>query len=193
MLVTTSRIIGTPVMSLQTGQRLATIGEAIIDPNNLKILAFYVNGPQLDFNPAVLFVGDIREIGSLGIIVDSSDNIMSPDGLVRLKQVIDYGFKLSGIKVIDDHKHKLGIVENYSFDSDTTEIQQLYVKPTLTKRFLTASLIINRSQITEIDNEKIIVKSPDIKVVEKVKQVVNENTIQFENPFRNVTPETERV
>ena len=180
-------------MSLQTGQRLATIGEPIIDPNDLNILAFYVNGPQLDFNPAVLFVGDIREIGSLGIIVDSAENIMSPDGLVRLKQVIDYGFKLSGIKVIDDHKHKLGIVENYSFDSDTSEIQQLYVKPTLTKRFLTASLTINRSQITEIDNEKIIVKSPDIKVVDKVKQVVNENTIQFENPFRNTAPETERA
>ena len=189
MLITINNIIGMPVMSLQTGQRLATIGEPIIDPNDLSILAFYVNGQLLDYNPAVLFVSDIREIGNLGAIIDSAENLMNPEGLVRLEQVINYGFKLSGINVVDDNKHKLGNVESYGFDPATAVIQQLYLKPTISKRFLTASLTINRSQIVEIDNQKIVVKSPDIKVVEKVKKVVSENAVPFENPFR--APATE--
>ena len=184
MLVTINSIVGLPVVSLQTGRRLATIGEPIIDPNELTVVAFYVNGTLLDYNPAVLFASDIREIGTVGAIVDSSDNIMDPKGLVRLEQVIGYGFKIFGIKVIDDHKHKMGNVEDFGFDQGTASIQQLYLKPTISKRFLTASLTIDRSQIIEIDNQKITVKSPDIKVVEKVKKVVNENSIPFENPFR---------
>jgi len=186
-------IIGMSVMSLQTGKRLATIGEPIVDPNDLSIVAFYVNGPLLDYSPAVLFTNDIREVGGLGVIVDSAENIMNPSGLVRLEQVIGYGFKLSGIRVIDDHKHKLGTVENYGFNSDTSMIEQLYLKPNLSKRLLTASLTINRSQIIEIDNQKIVVKSPDIKVVDKVKNVVSENAVPFENPFRNPVPDTKRI
>ena len=44
-----------PVMSLQTGQQLATIGDPIVNPRNLKIVAFYVSGPLVDHTPAVLF------------------------------------------------------------------------------------------------------------------------------------------
>jgi len=190
MIVTISSIIGIPVLSLQTGKRLGTVGEPIIDPNELIIVAFYVNGPNLDQNPSVLHISDIREIGALGAIVDSSDNIMGLDGLVRLQQVIDYGFKLPGIKVIDDHKHKLGTVENYGINPNNAQIEQLYLRPTLTKQFLTATLTIHRNQIIEIDNKKIVVKSPDIKVVEKVQKTVSENAIPFENPFRAPQPET---
>ena len=60
MLVTINSMIGSPVMSIQTGKRLATLGEPIVDPNDLSIVAFYVNGPRLDYNPAVLFTSDIR-------------------------------------------------------------------------------------------------------------------------------------
>ena len=35
-----SRIIGTPILSVQAGGPIATIKSAIIDPNDLKILGF---------------------------------------------------------------------------------------------------------------------------------------------------------
>ena len=63
MLITIERMLNQPVMSLQTGQPLAKIDSPIINPNNLKIVAFYVSGPMVDFNPAVLFAEDIREFG----------------------------------------------------------------------------------------------------------------------------------
>ena len=109
-------------MSLQTGQPLARIGRPIVNPHDLHVVAFYVEGPRLDFQPAVLFSDDIREFGPMGVIVDGSDNIMNPDGLVRLAKILGYGFELDGIKVIDDHKHKLGTVENYVIDSSDFEI-----------------------------------------------------------------------
>jgi sporulation protein YlmC with PRC-barrel domain len=172
-------------MSLQTGQPLARIGRPIVNPHDLHVVAFYVEGPRLDFQPAVLFSDDIREFGPMGVIVDGSDNIMNPDGLVRLAKILGYGFELDGIKVIDDHKHKLGTVENYVIDSSDFEIQQLFVRPTFGKRFSITHLAVHRKQIIEIDNEKIVVSAPTNEApVADTPRVPSPNEIPFENPFR---------
>lgn len=191
MLITIANMLGASVMSLQTGQPLAKISSAIIDPRNLKIVAFYVNGPMVDFSPAVVFSEDIREFGELGAIVDSSDNILSPEGMVRLGEVISYSFNINNLWVVDENKNKLGRVENYTLNPENFLIQQLYLKPTLMKSFSVANLTISRNQIIEINNQKIIVKSPKVreKTAQKVANLpISEN---FENPFRKPKPVAE--
>ncbi|MCL1877043.1 hypothetical protein FWF74_03360 [Candidatus Saccharibacteria bacterium] len=190
MLITIQNMLGAPVMSLQTGQPLARLDAAIVDPRSLKIVAFYVSGPMVDFSPAVVFAEDIREFGELGAIVDSSDNILSPDGMVRLGEVMDFRFELSGLWVIDEHRHKLGRVDNYTLDPETFMIQQLYLKPTMMKSLSIAHLTVARSQIIAIDNQKITVKSPTVqeKVVQKVVANAPAAPGDFENPFRKPKP-----
>ncbi len=185
---------GQSVMSLQTGQPLATIGNPIINPRNLKIVAFYVSGPLVDYDPAVLFTEDIREFGDIGVIVDGADNIMSPEGMVRLGEVIGYNFTLDGIHVADDHKRKLGKVENYTLDPETFDIQQLYLKPTLMQSLSISSLTINRSQIIDINNDRIVVRTPTVKekAVDKI-AAITENAVPFDNPFRKPKPASENI
>ncbi len=192
MLITIERMLNQPVMSLQTGQPLAKIDSPIINPNNLKIVAFYVSGPMVDFSPAVLFAEDIREFGDMGAIVDSSDNIMSPEGMVRLNEIVNYRFELPGILVVDEQKRKLGKVESYIITPDDLQIQQLYLKPSLAKSLSVAHLTISRDQIIEVDNNKIVVKIPTVKegVAGRVAQIT-ENTVPFENPFRKPKPISE--
>jgi uncharacterized protein YrrD len=186
MLITIKNMLGRPVMSLQTGQPLAKLDLPIIDPHNLKIVAFYVSGPMVDSNPAVLFSEDIREFGEMGAIVDSSDNILSPEGMVRLGEVISYNFVLDGINVIDEQRHRMGRVENYTLNPDDFMIQQLYLKPTLMKSLSVAHLTVGRDQIVAIDNDKITVKTPTVreKAVQKATPKSNPDAIAFENPFR---------
>jgi sporulation protein YlmC with PRC-barrel domain len=194
MLLTISNMIGASVMSLQTGQPLAKLDAPIIDPHNLKIVAFYVSGPLVDISPAVVFAEDIREFGELGAIVDSSDNILSPEGMVRLGEVIGYNFALNNIWVVDERRHKLGRVEDYTLNPDNFLVQQLYLKPTLVKSFSVAHLTVSRDQIVAIDNQKITVKSPTVK--EKVVQKVSTATpapSNFENPFRKAKPAAEHI
>lgn len=182
-------MVGSPVMSLQTGQPLATLGQPIVNPDNLKVVAFYVSGSLVDFNPAVLFSEDIREFGSMGAIVDSSDNIMSPGGMVRLSEVINRNFQINGIDVVDESRRKLGKVENYSISPDNFQIEQLYLKPTLIKSLSIAHLTISREQIVLVDNDKIVVKAPTVRnKVTKKATGVTENTIPFDNPFRKPKP-----
>ncbi len=183
-----------PVMSLQTGQQLATIGDPIVNPRNLKIVAFYVSGPLVDYTPAVLFTEDIREFGDIGVIVDSAENIMSPEGMVRLGEVISYNFTLDGIQVYDDRKRKLGRVENYTLDPEIFDVQQLYLKPTLMQSLSISSLTVNRSQIIDVSNDRIVVKTPTVKDKADNKIIsITDQSIPFDNPFRKPKPVSENI
>lgn len=186
MLIAVERLLNAPIMSIQTGQPLGRIVKPIINPFNLKIVAFFVEGPRIDFKPAVMFSEDVREFGSMGAIVDSFDNILSPEGMVRLNEVIEYGFNLKGVKVVDDNGRKLGKVENFNIDPADFRIMQLEVKPTFMQSLKVASFNIYRSQVVEVNNRVIVVKSPDIRVENTINNSNKRQVLspEFDNPFR---------
>lgn len=196
MLVGINHLIGAPVMSLQTGQPLARLDSPIINPRNLRIVAFYVSGPKVDFKPAVVFTDDIREFGEIGAIVDSSDNILSPEGMVRLLEVINYNFLLTGLPVSDDHRQKIGKVDSFTVDPVNFMIRQLYVKPTLLQRFLVANVVINRQQIIKIEPKRIIVKAPTVQQKQTSPGSEGSRFLdpKLDNPFRKKpTPSPSQV
>ena len=168
-------------MSLQTGGRLAHTEKAIIDPANLKILAYEVVGPLLTETPAFIRTADIREYGRLGMIIDSTDELIGLSDVIHIKKIHDLNFSLIGMQVIDDHRHKLGKVDDYTLDTDSYVIQQLNVRRGFLKSLNDTGLLINRSQIVEINNSTIVVKSPTKKSAEPVMQAMRG---EFVNPFR---------
>ena len=99
MLVLGSRFHNTPVMSLQTGARLATTIRPIVDPTNLTVIAFEVDGPLLSEKPAFLRVEEIREVAPIGMIVDSNDEIVGLDDVIKLKKIYGLEFELVGMPV----------------------------------------------------------------------------------------------
>lgn len=185
MLVLKERLINVPIMSLQTGAEIARTNRPIIDPRQLTIVAFYCEGPKLDVDPAVLHIDDIREFGTLGFIVDSADTLMSPNDLVRLQQVIGFNFALEGKQVVEENGHKIGKVSNYTIDTRSFYITQLEVQQGFLQSLTTASALISRTQILEVTDKKIIVRSAT------VKDKVSAPTKLVDNPFRPAHPQTE--
>lgn len=186
MLTPIKRFLGAPILSLQTGSEVAQTSDCIIDPRQLKIVAFRVSGNNLDYADSVLHPEDIREISNIGIIIDSSDKLMSTEGLVRLQEIIDFGFVLDGIRVEDDRHRKIGTVGDYAVDPDSFIVQQLYVKPPLVRSLSVTTHIIHRSQIASINNKRIVVKSPSIPAKEQLASAVQAT---FNNPFRAPAPQ----
>jgi sporulation protein YlmC with PRC-barrel domain len=172
-------------MSLQTGTAIAHTGEMVIDPRQLKLVAFYCTGPRLDVNPAILNLGDVREIGDIGLIVDSADVLMSPDDLVRLKEVLDFRFELQNKPVVTKSGDKLGKVVGFALDSTSLYIVKLHVRPSGWKAFKTPELIIDRSQIAQVTDDEVIVR--DAVVKDKATKPVVAPVI--ENPFRHAPVE----
>jgi uncharacterized protein YrrD len=180
MLLPAHRFTDTPVMSLQTGAELARVSEPIIDPRQMTVVAFYVDGRMLDQHPSVLHVSDIRELSDIGLIIDDSDKLMSPEGLVRLQQIIDFHFKLIGAHVVDELGHNLGKVKDYVLEPTTYTIQQLYTEQSLLRSLTTVSNVIHRSQIISVTNERITVSSATVR--EGTSEAAKSTS--FTNPFR---------
>ena len=185
MLISYERLLSKPVMSLQTGAELARTKSILVDPRNLTVLGYELNGPLLDANPSFLRVPDIRELSNLGFIVDSSDEFVGLDDVIKIKEVYEFGFELTGLQVFDDKKHKLGKIQSFTLDSDSYTVQQLIVRRPLLKSMSDTELVIHRSQVIEINNERIIVKSG------QQKETIAQSIREYTNPFRQTKPQAE--
>lgn len=185
MLVFGSRLLNAPVMSLHTGAQLAQLAKPLIDPSNLYIVAYEIEGPLLTEHPSFLPTRDIREYGRYGMIINSNDDIVGLDDIIKIKTLHELNFSLIGLTVLDEHKRKLGKVNDYSVDMDSFVIQQLDVKRGMLKSITDTGLLINRSQIIEINNTQVIVRSPHVKVAEPIMNSVRK---EFANPFRSTAP-----
>ncbi|MDB5183611.1 MAG: hypothetical protein JWO07_292 [Candidatus Saccharibacteria bacterium] len=186
MLLTGSQLIDMPIMGLQTGKELARTRVAVVNPHNLSIIGYRVSGQHLDYDPSFLRTADIREMGSLGMIVDSSDEFVEPDDIITQKDIYELAYEIEGKQVIDDHKKKIGKVMDYVIDIDSFVIQQLVVKRPLLKSFNDDELLVHRGQIVEVNDDAIIIKSGAVK--EKVEVTSSQ---RYVNPFRQSSPQTE--
>lgn len=180
MLLLGSRLIHTPVLSLQTGSELARTSRAIIDPRNLTIVAYELEGPLLDQHPALLRIADVRELSDIGMIVDSSDEFVEPQDVIKLQQVYDYHFQLQGLHAVDEKKHKLGKVTDYTLEVGSFVVEQLNIKRPLLQSLNDSELLVHRSQIIEITDTEIIIRSTD----ERPEPVTKAIRSAYTNPFR---------
>jgi uncharacterized protein YrrD len=156
MLRLSESLVNRPVMSLRTGQQVAMAVEPIINPNNLKIEGFYCTD-RFSKGELVLLYQDIRDIISQGFVIDDHDVLTPPDELVRLKEVMETGFTLIGKSVETVNRQHIGKVSDYATELETMYVQKIYVSQSLFKNLAGGNLGIERNQINEITDRKIII------------------------------------
>ena len=182
MLIRSTRLTDFPVLSLHIGGRIARIVAPIVDPHDLKIIAYRVDGPLVGREVGdILPTSSIREHSPIGFIVDSSDELVAADDIVRVRDVLALHFDLIGLKVVSRKGTKLGKVIDYTADADSGLIQQLIVQRPIFKALIDPELTISRSQIHEVTDYEVIVKDEEAKI-RKVAQA--DFVPNFINPFR---------
>ena len=185
MLVIGSHLINYPVLSLHVGGLVSHTVEPIIDPESLSVIAYELDSREID-NPEagdILMIEDVREFTDDGLIINSTDNLVNREDVIKLDKVMSLGFKLIGLKVVTKDGKKLGKVINYTLDSGSFSIFQLIVQRPFLDAIVDPELTINRSQIVEIDDDKITIKH-DKQKVKLPKAGSKEFVPNYVNPFR---------
>ena len=168
MLVSGNRLIGTPILSMQAAGQIASISSIIVDPNTLKILAFHLSGPLVNHAKANLIdVKSIREYSRFGCIIDSADELIEPEDVIKIKEILDLNFDLIGLKVETKKGSKLGKVSDFTVTTEDFMVQQIIVKRPIMKALIDPELTIPRREIVEITDYKIIVKDEEKTIKEK--------------------------
>ena len=183
MLISYSRLIGAPILSIQAGGPIATIKNAIVDPDNLKILGFNLEGPLLDHaDTTILDVRSIREYSQLGMVIDNIEELVAPDDVIKIQKTLELNFDLINLKVKTKKGTKLGHLVDYTVTSEDFVVQQIIVKRPLVKALVDPELTISRKEIVEITDYEVIVK--DEEKVLKARAEKEDFVPNFVNPFR---------
>jgi uncharacterized protein YrrD len=174
-------------MGLQTGTKLASTKFPVIDPSNLKVMAYEVDRLLLAEHPSFIRIADVRELSDVGMIIDSNDEFVVAKDVIALQKIYELGFNLIGLNVIDEIGHKLGKVDDYSLDTDSFVIQQLNVKRGIIKSLADTGLLVHRSQIVEINDRSIIVRT----TAQKLDPITKPGQLTYLNPFRSTAPQAD--
>ena len=180
MMILGSSLNKAPIVSLQTSSAIGQTTRPIIDPADLKVLAYEVSSPLLHTSPLIVRIADVRELSDLGMIVYSIDEFVDPHDIIKLNAIYELQFNVVGMNVTDEKRHKLGKVIDFTLETGSFYIQQLTVKRPLFKSLSDTELLIHRSQIIEINNDTIVVHSEAKAPEPELHEVIG----SYVNPFR---------
>ena len=86
-------LLNYPILSLHMAGMIAKTSELIVDPNDLKVIAFKLVGPEIGKNAGeYLRTENVREFSALGMVVDSSDDFVMSEDVIKLQEVLDLNF-----------------------------------------------------------------------------------------------------
>lgn len=186
MLINGSSLVNCPILSLHVGSEVARVAELVIDPNNLKIIAFRVEGKVINDDTGDILPADsVREFSRMGMIIDSVDELVHADDVIRIKQILDLNFNLVGLKVTTRQKAKIGKVMDCVVNAGDWAVQQIIVQRPAIKALFDPELVISRQKIIEVTDYEVIIKDEHDKVKSKVEKVAPAEFVpNFINPFR---------
>lgn len=182
MLIEGSKLLKYPILSLHTASRIAEVKDLVIDPNFLKVVAFEISAVS-SRQSLFLEASSVREFSKMGMIVDSDEEFVEKDDVIKLKETIDLGFSLDNMKVISKKKAMLGRIEDFIINTEDFQIMQLIVKRPIYKALIDPELVIGRSDIHEINDSEIIVKSEEGTIMKKSGTL--DFVPNFVNPFKD--------
>lgn len=159
MLQLSASLINRPVWSLRSGDQIATTTGLVLNPNNFKIEGFHCID-RFSGDHVIVLSQDIRDNVAQGLIVNDHDALTDPDELIRLKDVLQINFEILGKLVVTVHKRRLGKVNDFAADNQSLYIQKIYVSQSILKSLNSGQLSIDRNQIVEVTDTKIIVQDP---------------------------------
>ena len=157
-----SAFLNQSIVSLRGSGAIGVTTGFLINPNNLKIEGFFCTPTDgKKGQEAILLMQDIRDFVPQGIAVNDFDALSDPEDLVRLKDYINLRYDPIGKKVVTMSKDSVGKVSDFAVDEQSFYIQKLYAAQSLLTNLRGGSLSIDRSQINEITDRKIIIKDLD--------------------------------
>jgi sporulation protein YlmC with PRC-barrel domain len=150
------------ILSLRTGGQIGLAKQPIINPNNLKVEGWYADD-SYEKGDFILPAQEIRDLIAKGLVVNDHDALTHPEDMVRLSEIINLKFSLIGKIVSTESGKKLGKISDYAVNDENYYVQKLYVNPSILHGLTQEQLLIDREQIIEITDKKIIVSDPSVK------------------------------
>ncbi len=147
-----SKIIGSFVYN-EALMPFAVVKNVLVDPETGKLSAFKVSGGP----DKVIIPIDILRWKEV-LIVEGADSIVDSSDIVAVDRVLKSGIKIYKNNVVAKTGEYVGRVYNFTLDSDSFALKNLYVAKSFWGIFKCDKRIISSKEIVEILKDKIVIK-----------------------------------
>jgi uncharacterized protein YrrD len=159
MLIYAKKIIGMNVLEGVSGTKVDVIKNIIVDPESGKILAFLVSKNFFWQANRVVSFRDVVEIFADGVLIKNLDSVVDAREIFKLKDILRKRIFLIGSLVMTQNGKKIGLLEDFLFDTMFQNILTLTVK----KIFSAEKRIISSERILSILPRKVIIRDTILK------------------------------
>jgi len=153
-----SSLMGLPIGSIEDRAKVGVVGDIIINPDDGLLLGIIAKTGILNIQPRFVSWADIREVESGAVVINSKDDLCEIDEVIRVKEVIDKNFSLTGLPVVTTDGNSLGDVYDYEIDVEKKTLFKIFCRALLGQRH-----IISKSNIVRIELNKVVVRSAAVK------------------------------
>ncbi|HMA34687.1 MAG TPA: PRC-barrel domain-containing protein [Chloroflexia bacterium] len=116
-----SDLLGKPVITFDTGRRLAHVEDLLVNPDIPQVLALLVDKGAVWVSPRFVALGQIKGIGGNAIVVETAAVVKEVNRYPELKALLDHR-TIRGIRVYSETGDRLGTVSDMFIDDQTGEV-----------------------------------------------------------------------
>jgi len=162
MLIEYSKLIGSPVFSLENQSRVAELNGFFIDEDSGKIEVFIAKNTGFFGKMKFISEKEIVELTKDALIIQEIDSLVDPTEMVRYNKKLKKRAKIIGEKVVTKNGDFIGTVSDFVIESSSMAITRLYVKKLFDQRIIHASTIIKIEQKKITIKDKFEMAKPEI-------------------------------
>ena len=151
MLLQASNLFRMPVASMDDNAKVGVVRTVLVDKKVLVVSGFLIRTGNFLFGKNLLLsCVDILDIDRNGIVVKNSKNLVDPNEVVRIKEMLDEKFNLFGMRARTKTKKNLGKISDFVVETTTLQIVKFYIHGILEDR------IIDISKVKKVSDKEII-------------------------------------
>jgi uncharacterized protein YrrD len=151
MLLQASQIIGLPIGSTDTQERVGTISDIVVDPDSGQLLGFVVKTGFLS-GTKVLSFHDVTGLDHAAVLVRNADVVLPPQEVAPIKSTLAEKRPLLGQRVVTEGGTRLGKVVDMVINAESAMATKLYVSHLLEER------IVPLDKVIKVTKDRIVVK-----------------------------------
>lgn len=156
-----SLVLGSQIVSFQTGRKLGEVLDFIADDNSGKILALVIKKSMFGKPKEIISTVNILEIISKFVVVRADDVISPPEEILKVSEMIKNKIKLFGNRVKTEKGVYLGRVSDFVFEMPGFNLSKLYLSANIFS-LITGEKVIDASKIKKITKKAVIVSDDAI-------------------------------
>ncbi|NLY44070.1 MAG: hypothetical protein GX066_08915 [Clostridiaceae bacterium] len=162
-----SDVIGLPVISLSTGEKIGFVKDILLDSDTKKIKAFVIYSRNIFSKPRAVLSENIVRVGKGAVLVRDREKTVSVRELMSLPNIRSYKEGLVNQPVYTDSGVDLGVVQDAIFNFEIGQLDEIEVSDGIVQDLMEGRKIISASESLQLEQGIVIVETEKVRAIRK--------------------------